>query len=122
MESIIVDKEGLSHILKISESLIDKTWREYPHFFVGQAKTGKSVRFDIDDVVRYLKKRDYHANTRQENSSMDSKGENFRLSDKVQKRIPDKKAGCTMGDRPDKSSKKSSSRSIQEFKRCFGLS
>jgi hypothetical protein len=53
----IVDAEGLAKELKCSISLLRKVWREYPHFFVGAGRDLRGARFDVDDVLTYLKRR-----------------------------------------------------------------
>ena len=55
----IVNIHGLAEILICSKSTIQKTWREYPHFFIGLGKTAKSARFRADNVIKYSEKRDY---------------------------------------------------------------
>ena len=55
----IVDYEGLAEALATSPKTIAKKWHEYPHFFIGTGRNLKSARFDVDDVVQYLKARDY---------------------------------------------------------------
>ena len=53
----IVNAEGLAKELKCSISLLRKVWREYPHFFVGVGRDLRGARFDVDDVLNYLKER-----------------------------------------------------------------
>jgi len=55
----IVNIHGLAKFLCCSVVTIQKTWRGYPHFFIGLGKTAKSARFDISDVIWFLKNRDY---------------------------------------------------------------
>ena len=54
---LIVDAEGLAKELKCSISLLRKVWREYPHFFIGIGRDLRGARFDLDDVLTYLKER-----------------------------------------------------------------
>jgi len=53
----IVDAEGLAKELKCSISLLRKVWRDYPHFFIGIGRDLRGARFDLDDVLAYLKER-----------------------------------------------------------------
>lgn len=115
-----IDKAGLSKILLISGSLIEKIWREYPHFFVGQKKTGKSVRFDLNDVIEYLKERDY-ADSGQKGKEVDRAGALDGASGAIQTRISNKKGSCNMGEETGGDSEGSES-PIQEFASLFGLS
>lgn len=61
---IIVDIDGLSKILGNSKHAIMKIWEEIPHFFTGRGRNLKSARFDAEDVIRYLKNRDYQESHR----------------------------------------------------------
>lgn len=56
---IIVDHQGLADVLAVSPKTVAKFWREYPHFYVGTGQNLKSARFDVADVIDYLKGRDY---------------------------------------------------------------
>ena len=53
----IVDAEGLAKELKCSISLLRKVWRKYPHFFIGVGRDLRGARFDLNDVLNYLKER-----------------------------------------------------------------
>jgi len=53
----IVDAGGLAEVLKCSIGLLRKVWREYPHFFIGIGRDLRGARFDVDDVLAYLKER-----------------------------------------------------------------
>lgn len=55
----IVKYDELAEKLGVSEALVRKVWKELPHFFVGQSRTLRGARFDLDDVINFLKKRDY---------------------------------------------------------------
>ena len=121
MSSNIVDKEGLSKVLLISPHLIEKTWRQYPHFFVGQKKTGRCVRFDVNDVIEFLKNRDYNGNARQENKNVDWPRQAEWLSKPNKKRLSDKKGSNRLGAKNNRSSEKSRS-ATEEFARFFGIS
>ena len=58
MISQIVNLQGLAELLASSPHTLRKNWRSYPHFFVGDGRTLRGARFDFDDVLRFLKKRD----------------------------------------------------------------
>jgi phage terminase Nu1 subunit (DNA packaging protein) len=49
------DYKKLSSILSIKKSTIQKIWRIYPHYFVTNGRNLKSARFDIIEVIEYLK-------------------------------------------------------------------
>ena len=53
----IVNAEGLARELKCSTSLLRKVWRKYPHFFIGVGRDLRGARFDLNDVLAYLKER-----------------------------------------------------------------
>lgn len=92
----IVDIKGLAQVLLCSESMILKTWRQYPHFFIGNGCTAKGARFDVNDVIDYLKKRDY-ANVGQTNKKFQRSDTTFGLSSKNKNRIQDKECRPKMG-------------------------
>jgi hypothetical protein len=52
----IVDIHGLSKVLLISYNTLVKNWKSLPHFFVTPSRTCKAARFDVDDVIEYLKR------------------------------------------------------------------
>lgn len=51
----IVNIAGLAEYLKATCSNLRRFWRSYPHFFVGTGTDLKAARFDISDVLIYLK-------------------------------------------------------------------
>ena len=75
----IVDIKGLAKVLLCSESMILKTWKQYPHFYIGHGCTAKGARFDVNDVIGYLKKRDY-ADIGQKKENLDGQGKAIRSS------------------------------------------
>ena len=52
----IVDIYGLAEILLTSPNTLRKKWYRLPHFYVGTGRNLKSARFDVSDVIDYLKK------------------------------------------------------------------
>jgi hypothetical protein len=76
--------------------MILKTWKQYPHFYIGHGCTAKGARFDINDVIGYLKKRDY-ADTGQKTKNMDGQGKDVRFPCNNQKRVYNKNSGKRMG-------------------------
>ncbi len=66
----IVDAEGLAKELKCSISLLRKVWREYPHFFIGVGRDLRGARFDVDDVLAYLKERGNYGRLEEQKSRM----------------------------------------------------
>jgi len=62
----IVDISGLADVLVCSKSLVLKTWRSYPHFFIGAGNDARGARFDVNDVVEHLK----HASMGQEDEQL----------------------------------------------------
>jgi len=56
----IVDSDGLCEILNIKKRTLQGVWREYPHFFVAQGRDLRSARFDKEEVINFLKERDYN--------------------------------------------------------------
>ncbi len=69
---LIVDAEGLAKELKCSKSLLRKVWREYPHFFVGVGRDLRGARFDVNDVLAYLKEGNYGCLEEQESRMVGS--------------------------------------------------
>lgn len=45
--------------LNMNENTVRKAWRSWPHYFAGTGRNLKSARFDLTDVINYLKNRDY---------------------------------------------------------------
>ncbi|OEU69931.1 MAG: hypothetical protein BA863_01605 [Desulfovibrio sp. S3730MH75] len=45
----------LAEILGRAALTVRNEWRIYPHYFVGIGRTLKSARFDLDEVLEYLK-------------------------------------------------------------------
>ena len=52
----IVDIHGLAEILLTSPNTLRKKWHRLPHFYVGTGRNLKSARFDVNDVIDFLKK------------------------------------------------------------------
>ncbi|WP_041279613.1 hypothetical protein [Desulfobacula toluolica] len=96
--SDIVDVEGLSKVLSCSTATIKKTWREYPHIFIGLGRTAKSARFIVNDVVSYLIERDYkNGISRSKNKKMGRGFKSYRMSKKKEKRVQDQESGKKLG-------------------------
>jgi hypothetical protein len=54
----IVDINGLAAALNMPKATLLRYWRGYPHFFVSpNSRHGKCARFDVEEVVAYLKNR-----------------------------------------------------------------
>ena len=51
----IVNIDGLAEYLKSTRSRQRTLWKNYPHFFMGMGTDLKAARFDILDVLVYLK-------------------------------------------------------------------
>jgi len=105
----IVDKDKLCEVLLISESTLKKTWTEYPHFYIGTGRDLRGARFIVEDVINYLRSRDY-AESGQNQKNVDRQSSHKRLSDQNKKRIPNKNGGKRMGT-VDKGSPKTSNQS-----------
>jgi hypothetical protein len=92
----IVDIKGLAQVLLCSASMILKTWKQYPHFYIGHGCTAKGARFDVNDVIDYLKKRDY-AVSGQKKENMDRHNSKKRFAQESKKGIQDKDSGKGVG-------------------------
>lgn len=55
----IVDIHGLSEVLATNVNTLRKRWRQIPHFFVGEGNNLKGARFDVEDVINFLKEESY---------------------------------------------------------------
>jgi hypothetical protein len=96
----IVNIAELAKILKTAPNTLKKGWEQLPHIFIGRGRDLRGARFDVQDVIAYLKERDYrgdHANLQQNNSAMDRKNKTGRPSAKGKARIPDKNGGQGLG-------------------------
>ena len=51
----IVDFDGLAEFLKSNKYTLRKIWRDFPHVYIGIGKDLRGARFDVDDVLIYLK-------------------------------------------------------------------
>ena len=53
--SRIVRYQDLAQHLDVSRHVIRKNWKQLPHFFVSRGRDLRSARFDVDEVVEFLK-------------------------------------------------------------------
>ena len=69
----IVDGQGLMEVFHISKSILKRLWRSWPHMYVGTGRDLRAARFDVADVVNYLKSQgeNYGAIQRFKNGEMD---------------------------------------------------
>ncbi len=121
----IVDVKGLSEVLCCAPATIRKTWREYPHIFIGQGKTAKSARFKVSHVLSYLMERDYQNGIpRSKNKKMDRRFKDIRVSKREKKRLQDQKRSKKVGERQERKASESGiqSKPIENFKSMFALS
>ena len=51
----IADIRQLAEILGVSFNSLRRYWKAYPHFFVGDGRDCRGARFDVADVILYLK-------------------------------------------------------------------
>ena len=51
----IVDIKTLRSILSDENGMLEKRWKDLPHFHIGKGQNLKSARFDVNDVLFYLK-------------------------------------------------------------------
>lgn len=95
----IVDIEGLAQVLHCSGRTLEKQWQQYPHFFIGEGRDLRGARFDIGDVITYLKKRDYKdAIPRQKKEDLD-RSKTHKWSEDKKNRIYNKIRSTGMGNR-----------------------
>jgi len=121
----IVNIEGLSQVLSCSTATIKKTWREYPHIFIGLGNTAKSARFIISDVLSYLIERDYkNGISRSKNETMGGRFTGHRMPKAKEKRIQDQKRSQELGKYQTGKSSEPSTRTdpIDDFRSVFALS
>jgi hypothetical protein len=112
MNSNIVNIDGLADALICSKDTLLKSWRQFPHFFVGQGDTAKGARFDAEDVIEYLKARDYYANLGQTDKKLCGQGAHYRASSKNSSRFSDKRRGTALGVERQKRSQKQYASSV----------
>lgn len=53
--SQIVDIKTLRSILSDENGMLERHWRDLPHFSIGQGKDLRGARFDVNDVLFFLK-------------------------------------------------------------------
>jgi hypothetical protein len=123
----IVDIHGLAEVLDCSADTIQRTWRRYPHFFVTDGGDVRAVRFDVVDVLTFLKDRDYKkhdGSIREKNKELGSGFKDIGVSPEAKKRIRNsggrKAVGAGKTAKTSRSGK--SPDPIESFSREFGLS
>ena len=67
----------LAEYFQVDSSTIRKVWHKLPHYFVGTGRNLKTVRFDLTDVLNFMKNRDY----------VDLEIQNLAQSNKVQSQV-----------------------------------
>ena len=120
----IVNVEGLSQVLCCSTATIKKTWREYPHIFIGLGRTAKSARFVVSHVLSYLMERDYQNGIpRSKNKKMGRRFKNSRVSKEKETRFQNQKRSQKMGEHQKRKSFESRVQSspIENFRSMFAL-
>ncbi len=55
----IVDIHGLADLFSVNERTLQRTWEDYPKFFVGTGRDAKPARFVVEDVLACLSDRYY---------------------------------------------------------------
>jgi len=69
IQETIVDYKELARILKISPESLKKNWRKYPHFFPLSGTDLRGARFDVADVMKFLKDKNYEQTIEVHNES-----------------------------------------------------
>jgi len=124
----IVDISGLADVFGCHDDTIQRQWRTLPHFFITDKKSGRSARFDIDDVLTYLKARGKGYNSdgsvRSEGRDMDGGFEDKGISQKTETRVRNGRRSATMGTRPtfEASVPRKGRDPVEDFASEFGLS
>jgi hypothetical protein len=60
MDYQIVNINGLATELCASKHTLKKNWRSLPHFFIGNGRNLKGARFNVPEVIEYLRKEANH--------------------------------------------------------------
>jgi len=124
----IVDIKGLADVFDCSEDTIQRRWRTYPHFFLTDSKSGRAVRFDLDDVIAYLKSNGTGYNNdgsvRSEDKDMSGGFQNKGISQETKAGVRDGRERPAMGKRPtfEASFPRKGSDPVEDFASEFGLS
>lgn len=124
----IVDIQGLADVFLCSKDTIQRTWRRYPHFYITDGNDARAARFDVNDVLNFLKERDYwkvgDGETRPENKNVGRGFKDNGVPQEAKKRIRNTRGRKAVG--TGKKIKASKSRKspdpIEDFAREFGLS
>ena len=121
MDYNIVNYKGLARILRASEHTLKKTWRSIPHFFIGEGRNLKGARFNVPDVIEYLKKGGNYGNL--ERSEKKSLGIEVPVSKtSIQKgRIQNKVRSINMGGEKARRTKKSATGKTDPFNLLAGV-
>ena len=124
----IVDIQGLADVFLCSKDTIQRTWRRYPHFYITDGTDARAARFDVNDVLSFLKERDYgkvgDGKARSENKDVDRGLKDNGVSQETKKRIRNSRGRKAMGTgKKIKAFKpRKSPDPIEDFAREFGLS
>ena len=121
MDYQIVDIQGLATELCASKHTLKKNWRSLPHFFIGDGRNLKGARFNVPEVIEYLRKEANHDSLeRSQKKSMDFK---IQMAEKtIQKGGVSNKVCCSaMGGRKTQQTKKSSSTGTDPFNLLAGV-
>lgn len=54
----VVRYQKLADRLDCSPHVIRKSWKQLPHFFVSNGRDLRSARFDVEEVINFLKHND----------------------------------------------------------------
>ena len=118
MSSQTLTYQELAGELKISPRTLTRNWRDYPHYFVTPTPSLKSARFDLQEVIDFLKKKSNGSTTIQNEGWDQVPGI---LRDKQQKRdlrgLPVPRAGSRMDSRRKEKTERRPSglKSLSEF-------
>ena len=121
MDYQIVDIQGLATELCASKHTLKKNWRSLPHFFIGDGRNLKGARFNVPEVIEYLRKEANHDSLeRSQKEGLDCK---IQISEKTTQKggISNKVCCLAMGGRKTQQIKKASSTETDPFNLLAGV-
>lgn len=114
MDKKCLTYKELAQYLGFMKSTIRKEWRYYPHYFASRGENLKSARFDLEEVIKFLKEKrngipKVHRKRREVPSPIQIQGAN------IQPRRKDKKRGRGMESGNHKTTQKKGEKGDSRF-------
>ncbi len=127
----LINITELAEVLGMEKSSLYKLWKEYPHVYVGRGRNARSARFLREDVLAFLRGRDYTKDQRDAISGRGQMGGASTGRNSNEFRVQKKKGGVQDKNRRQRVGKENKGRvsestnptpsCILDFDRKFGV-